>query len=212
MKALIQGLTQLGKSAYHGTSAKAIKKLQKTNVFNPISGNNPSADIGIHVGLNPSTANKIVTNKSEAAIIPLTLDPKLKPLRIPDVGAFKYPESWLRNLPNSDVPSKLKTELLKAAKTAADIGERNSKVGQRNYFDTTTGRSYWLQTLRNILKKYKFDSFIYKNKHEIDIGMEPLDSIMLLNPRQLKYKTSKTKTFTESEANRKTGGLVLTGV
>ena len=66
MKALIQGLTQLGKSAYHGTSAKAIKKLQKTNVFNPISGNNPSADIGIHVGLNPSTANKIVTNKSEA--------------------------------------------------------------------------------------------------------------------------------------------------
>lgn len=42
--------------------------------------------------------------------------------------------------------------------------------------------------------------------------MEPLDSIMLLNPRQLKYKTSKTKTFTESQANRKTGGLVLTGV
>lgn len=245
----LKPVAKAGLDAFHST--KNLKKIIETNIFNPVP-EGVGQDIGIHVGLSPYTTNNVVLNKeyerileaagnkkqiekhySGSASIPLQLDPNLKPLRVPDVGAFKYPEEWIGHLeiwdPEFPMPDEVKRDLIKTAQKAIeDIPDRFRKardVKAIKYWDTKEGRGNWINRLRKTLNKHGYDSLIYTNKTEgwaddaVKAGdinpitkkpiTEPEDSLMLLYPRQVKYKGSSKKDWTKLEADKKKGGSVV---
>lgn len=151
---------------------------------------------------------------------PLRLDPNLKPLDIPDMGAFKYPSRWLERLDSDEVT--LKPEILKDLKEAAkEVLQQEQFQGdifvagkQVNYWDTGEGKGVWLNKLRQVGKKHNFDSFRYKNPHEgYHEGMskeDTEDSIMLMYPRQVKFDTTKEKNWKDKRASKQKGGMIKT--
>lgn len=233
-----------GKRAFHSTSNAS--ELFETDIFHPVP-KGAGQDIGIHVGASPYTSNNAMLNlehkrqlekslpreaakqKIEKAYqgkvsIPLRLDPDLKPLRIPDMGAFKYPGAWIRELNETDiVPEKIKKDLIEAAKEMLSIERKNDKIS--GYFNTREGKTTWLNKLREIGKKHGFDSFVYKNFAEgwaddtpkamdrnpltKELITEPEDSYMLMYPRQIKYEHSPTKDYTVPVASKRKGGSVV---
>ena len=237
-----------GKRAFHSTSS--APELFETDIFHPVS-KGVGEDIGIHVGVSPYTSNNAILNvehrrtlekpvppegySAEAAkkeieeayqgktTIPLRLDPDLKPLRIPDMGTFKQPDSWIRELNETDiVPEKIKKDLINAAE---EILTKKNYTERWNYFNTKEGKASWLNKLREVGKKHGFDSFVYENFSEgwasdaieaMDknpltkkLIREPEDSYMLMYPRQVKYEHSKTKDYTVSAASKRKGGTIV---
>ena len=151
---------------------------------------------------------------------PLRLDPNLKPLYIPDMGAFKYPRNWLELLDSYEVT--IKPEILKDLKEAAkDVLQQEQfqrdfvVAGKKvNYWDTGEGKGVWLNKLRQVGKKHNFDSFKYKNYtegHHQGIPEEDAeDSIMLMYPRQVKFDTTKEKNWKDKRASKQKGGMIKT--
>ena len=112
----------------------------------------PMSDIGFHVSLSPAASNKraasrpAVKNSSQTlaealpiATFPLKLLDSTKPLRIPDVGTFAYPENWIIKLTHPGYAKKADyyTKALKEyeAKTGLSInkGENLAKEYEDMY-------------------------------------------------------------------------------
>jgi hypothetical protein len=164
--------------------------------------------------------NELKNRFEHKSSFPLRLDPKLKTLDIPDMGAFKNPNNWLELLDSDEVT--IKPEILKDLKEAAkevlqhqqfqtDIFKDGKWV---NYWDTAEGKGVWLNKLREVGIKHNFDSFKYKNYNEGHHEPMPLedaeDSIMLMYPRQVKFENTKKKNWNDHRASKQKGGMIKT--
>ena len=92
----LKEIDYMGADVFHATT-KDFK------TFGFVSKNN-QADIGFHVG-KPNQASARVDGDSAklgARTLPLKLKRELKPARIPDLGSFKEPSNWLRNIAFTD--------------------------------------------------------------------------------------------------------------
>ena len=69
-------------------------------------------------------------------------------------------------------------------------------------------RQVWFDKVKEVANKNGYDSFIYKNDNEQDQLDMWADSYMLLEPDQLKYKFSKTKTKGNPRLDKHKGGMI----
>ncbi len=69
-------------------------------------------------------------------------------------------------------------------------------------------REVWFNKIKEVANKNGYDSYIYKNTREEDQLDLFADSYMLLEPDQVKYKFSETKTKGDPRLDRYKGGMI----
>jgi len=74
--------------------------------------------------------------------------------------------------------------------------------------DNPEDKKLWFDKIKEVANKNGYDSYIYRNEKEQDQLDMWADSYMLLEPDQLKYKFSKTKTKGNPRLDKHKGGMI----
>jgi hypothetical protein len=195
------------KDIFHGTSSKNLKKIKEKGLFDPTGRQSSASEIGIHVATDPKTSNVIVKDSEDAITYLGSLNPNVKSLRIPDINRFSDPRNWKKEIDNLKLPTKLKNDFNEIYNDAIKYERKNEILGSDEYFfNTKSGKVYWLNKLREWGKNNNFNSFVYQNKHE---GPIDKDSLMLLYPQQIKDKFTKVKDWSDPNPMKSEGGRIM---